>query len=318
MENMTVPEGIVAERPMQEVLRDASRRRRNTLHHRRERHRQGGRGRHRPPLERPRRRLHQGGYAIPERPWRELFGHERARSPARLPDGSAVSRKPTAAHCSSINRRDVARAQAKLCRSPTRPFQPHRREHRGPCQRAYPRRHQPRPERKSRKVGSANLFYRLNVMGNPAAPSRAPSNIVPLARRFADELSKGRRAFPGAIVCLEQYALAETCVNCAMPSNGRPPSPGRCPDQHLPKRVQLTPTNPNSRQPPGTVMNEVEHSTILRVLKEQPTTAAGRPRLGINNTLTYRLKQYRERGVSSDPGNMLPQAEHDARAKRNG
>jgi len=154
-----------------------------------------------------------------------------------------------------------------------------------------------------------DLFYRLNVMEIHLPPLRERrADIVPLARRFADELSKGRPRFsPGAIVCLEQYAwpgnvreLRNAIERAVLLARG-----DVILTEHLPKRVQLTPDQPEqaATPAPGTVMNEVERSTILRVLKEQNYNRSEAARaLGISRrTLTYRLKQYREEGYQVDP-----------------
>ena len=154
-----------------------------------------------------------------------------------------------------------------------------------------------------------DLFYRLNVMEIHLPPLRdRRADIVLLARRFAEELSKGKPRFsPGAIACLEQYAwpgnvreLRNAIERAVLLARG-----DVILTEHLPKRVQLTPEQPEQAATPipGTVMNEVERTTILRVLKEQHYNRSEAARaLGISRrTLTYRLKEYREQGYQVDP-----------------
>ena len=154
-----------------------------------------------------------------------------------------------------------------------------------------------------------DLFYRLNVMEIHLPPLRERrADIVPLARRFAEELSKGKPRFsPGVIVCLEQYAwpgnvreLRNAIERAVLLARG-----DVILTEHLPKRVQVTPGQPElaTEPTPGTVMDEVERTTILRVLKEQHYNRSEAARaLGISRrTLTYRLKEYREQGYRVDP-----------------
>lgn len=154
-----------------------------------------------------------------------------------------------------------------------------------------------------------DLFYRLNVMEIHVPPLRERrEDVVPLARQFAEEFSKGKPRFsPGAIASLEQYAwpgnvreLRNAIERAVLLARG-----DVILAEHLPKRVQLTPDRPDqaAAPTPGTVMDEVERTTILRVLKEQQFNRSETARaLGISRrTLTYRLKEYREQGYQVDP-----------------
>ena len=154
-----------------------------------------------------------------------------------------------------------------------------------------------------------DLFYRLNVMEIQVPPLRERiADIMPLAERFATEFSKGRPRFsPGAIANLEQYAwpgnvreLRNAIERAVLLARG-----DVILAEHLPRRVQQEPAAPETTADgaaAGTVMDEMERATILRVLKEHDYNRSETAKaLGISRrTLTYRLKEYREQGYPVD------------------
>ncbi len=154
-----------------------------------------------------------------------------------------------------------------------------------------------------------DLFYRLNVMEIQVPPLRERiADILPLAQRFAAEFSKGRPRFsPGAIASMEQYAwpgnvreLRNAIERAVLLARG-----DVILTEHLPRRVQQEPAAPETvADPPaaGTVMDEMERATILRVLKEHAYNRSETAKsLGISRrTLIYRLKEYREQGYQVD------------------
>ncbi len=154
-----------------------------------------------------------------------------------------------------------------------------------------------------------DLFYRLNVMEIQVPPLRERiADIMPLAERFATEFSKGRPRFsPGAIASLEQYAwpgnvreLRNAIERAVLLARG-----DVILTEHLPRRVQQDPAVPETAADSaaaGTVMDEMERATILRVLKEHAYNRSETAKaLGISRrTLTYRLKEYREQGYQVD------------------
>ena len=134
------------------------------------------------------------------------------------------------------------------------------------------------------------------------------ADILPLAQRFAAEFSKGRPRFsPGAIASMEQYAwpgnvreLRNAIERAVLLARG-----DVILTEHLPRRVQQEPAAPETvADPPaaGTVMDEMERATILRVLKEHAYNRSETAKsLGISRrTLIYRLKEYREQGYQVD------------------
>ena len=156
-----------------------------------------------------------------------------------------------------------------------------------------------------------DLFYRLNVMEIYVAPLRERrADILPLATQFATTFGQQKPRFsPGAAACLEWY---EWPGNVRELSNAMERATLLCRGdviltEHLPKRVQrfgLPKGESPDDAPPFERMADIERTAILHALKQHDFNRTETARaLGISRrALTYKLRTYREKGYTVDPG----------------
>jgi len=141
-----------------------------------------------------------------------------------------------------------------------------------------------------------DLFYRLNVVELNVPPLRERrEDILPLAGRFIEELTKGRARFSDTVaVCLERYPwpgnvreLRNAMERAVLLSRSELILP-----EHLPARVQSAVTGDPAR------LEEVERQAILQALQKHDFNRTETARaLGISRrALLYKLQHYREQG----------------------
>jgi len=149
-----------------------------------------------------------------------------------------------------------------------------------------------------------DLFYRINVVEVfvPPLRERLP-DIVPLANRFATELTGGKPRFSAsAITCLELYGwpgnvreLRNAIERATLMARGDIILP-----EHLPPRVQqAAPTTAEAPSPTsGRRMAEVERAVILQALREHQGNRTETARaLGISRrALLYKLRRFQDEG----------------------
>lgn len=152
-----------------------------------------------------------------------------------------------------------------------------------------------------------DLYYRLNVVEVYVPPLRERRpDILPLATRFATEISGGRPRFsPNAIACLERYdwpgnvrELRNTTERAILMARGEVILP-----EHLPPRMQTD--GADAAQPaasPGNRMEDVERAAILAALRDHGFNRTDTARaLGISRrALTYKIRAYKSQGYDVD------------------
>ena len=150
-----------------------------------------------------------------------------------------------------------------------------------------------------------DLFYRLNVveLNIPALRERR-EDILPLASRFIEELTKGRARFSDMVsVCLEQYSwpgnvreLRNAMERAVLLSRSELILP-----EHLPARVRETAGLPAATAA-GDVrqLEEIERLAIRQALKQHNSNRTETAKaLGISRrALIYKLQRFREQGHS--------------------
>jgi DNA-binding NtrC family response regulator len=150
-----------------------------------------------------------------------------------------------------------------------------------------------------------DLFYRLNVVELNIPPLRERrEDILPLAGRFIEELTKGRARFSDTVsACLEQYAwpgnvreLRNAMERAVLLSRSELILP-----EHLPTRVREAAGLP-AAAPVGDIrqLEEVERQAIMQALKQNNSNRTETARaLGISRrALIYKLQRFREQGHS--------------------
>ena len=148
-----------------------------------------------------------------------------------------------------------------------------------------------------------DLFYRLNVVELNIPPLRERrEDILPLARRFIEKLTKGRARFSETVsACLERYPwpgnvreLRNAMERAVLLSRSELILP-----EHLPTRVRAAADNP---PPPETAdverLAEIERQAIMQALRQHDFNRTETARaLGISRrALLYKLQRYRELG----------------------
>src|SRR5262249_18397323 len=148
-----------------------------------------------------------------------------------------------------------------------------------------------------------DLFYRLNVVELNIPPLRERrEDILPLASRFIEELTKGRARFSDTVVaCLERYPwpgnvreFRNAMERAVLLSRSELILP-----EHLPARVEAAADEPAAT---GTTdparLEEVERQAILQALEKHGFNRTETAKaLGISRrALLYKLQQYREQG----------------------
>jgi DNA-binding NtrC family response regulator len=148
-----------------------------------------------------------------------------------------------------------------------------------------------------------DLFYRLNVVELNVPPLRERrEDILPLASRFIEELTKGRARFSDTVAaCLERYPwpgnvreLRNAMERAVLLSHSELILP-----EHLPTRVRAAAENP---PPPETAdverLEEIERQAIMQALRQHDFNRTETARaLGISRrALLYKLQRFRELG----------------------
>jgi len=148
-----------------------------------------------------------------------------------------------------------------------------------------------------------DLFYRLNVVELNVPPLRERrEDILPLAGRFIEELTKGRARFSDTVaVCLERYPwpgnvreLRNAMERAVLLSRSELILP-----EHLPARVQSAVEQPVAAETGDPArLEEVERQAILQALQKHDFNRTETARaLGISRrALLYKLQHYREQG----------------------
>ena len=148
-----------------------------------------------------------------------------------------------------------------------------------------------------------DLFYRLNVVELNIPPLRERrEDILPLAGRFIEELTKGRARFSDTVaVCLERYPwpgnvreLRNAMERAVLLSRSELILP-----EHLPARVQSAVEQPVAAETGDPArLEEVERQAILQALQKHDFNRTETARaLGISRrALLYKLQHYREQG----------------------
>ncbi len=148
-----------------------------------------------------------------------------------------------------------------------------------------------------------DLFYRLNVVELNIPPLRERrEDILPLASRFIEELTKGRARFSETVsACLERYPwpgnvreLRNAMERAVLLSRSELILP-----EHLPTRVRAAAENP----PPPEIADverlaEIERQAIMQALRQHDFNRTETARaLGISRrALLYKLQRFRELG----------------------
>jgi DNA-binding NtrC family response regulator len=153
-----------------------------------------------------------------------------------------------------------------------------------------------------------DLFYRLNVVELNVPPLRERrEDILPLARRFIEELTKGRARFSDTVAaCLENYPwpgnvreLRNAMERAVLLSRSELILP-----EHLPTRVREAAGLPSAAPPAGDArqLEEIERQAILLALKQHDSNRTETAKaLGISRrALIYKLQRFREQGFSVD------------------
>jgi len=148
-----------------------------------------------------------------------------------------------------------------------------------------------------------DLFYRLNVVELNIPPLRERrEDILPLASRFIEKLTKGRARFSETVsACLERYPwpgnvreLRNAMERAVLLSRSELILP-----EHLPTRVRAAGDKPS---PPETAdlerLTEIERQAILQALRQHDFNRTETAKaLGISRrALLYKLQRFRELG----------------------
>ena len=148
-----------------------------------------------------------------------------------------------------------------------------------------------------------DLFYRLNVVELNVPPLRERrEDILPLAARFIEELTKGRARFSEPVTaCLERYPwpgnvreLRNAMERAVLLSRSELILP-----EHLPTRVRAAGEQPVTAEVADPArLEEIERQAILQALQKHDFNRTETARaLGISRrALLYKLQHFRERG----------------------
>ena len=148
-----------------------------------------------------------------------------------------------------------------------------------------------------------DLFYRLNVVELNIPPLRERrEDILPLASRFIEELTKGRARFSETVsACLERYPwpgnvreLRNAMERAVLLSRSELILP-----EHLPARVRDAaeqPVSPEAADPAR--LEEIERQAIMQALSQHNSNRTETAKaLGISRrALLYKLQRFRELG----------------------
>ncbi|HTQ50235.1 MAG TPA: sigma-54 dependent transcriptional regulator [Candidatus Acidoferrales bacterium] len=148
-----------------------------------------------------------------------------------------------------------------------------------------------------------DLFYRLNVVELNIPPLRERrEDILPLAGRFIEELTKGRARFSETVTaCLERYAwpgnvreLRNAMERAVLLSRSELILP-----EHLPARVRAAAEQPVAAEAADPArLEEIERQAILQALQKHDFNRTETAKaLGISRrALLYKLQHFREQG----------------------
>ena len=148
-----------------------------------------------------------------------------------------------------------------------------------------------------------DLFYRLNVVELNIPPLRERrEDILPLAGRFIEELTKGRARFSETVTaCLERYPwpgnvreLRNAMERAVLLSRSELILP-----EHLPARVRAAAEQPVAAEAADPArLEEIERQAILQALQKHDFNRTETARaLGISRrALLYKLQHFRELG----------------------
>ncbi len=148
-----------------------------------------------------------------------------------------------------------------------------------------------------------DLFYRLNVVELNIPPLRERrEDILPLAGRFIEELTKGRARFAEAVTaCLERYPwpgnvreLRNAMERAVLLSRSELILP-----EHLPARVRAAAEQPVAAEAADPArLEEIERQAIMQALQKHDFNRTETARaLGISRrALLYKLQHFRELG----------------------
>ena len=148
-----------------------------------------------------------------------------------------------------------------------------------------------------------DLFYRLNVVELNIPPLRERrEDILPLASRFIEELTKGRARFSETVsLCLERYPwpgnvreLRNAMERAVLLSRSELILP-----EHLPTRVRAAAEQPVAAEAADPArLEEIERQAILQALQQHDFNRTETAKaLGISRrALLYKLQRFRELG----------------------
>jgi len=152
-----------------------------------------------------------------------------------------------------------------------------------------------------------DLFYRLNVVELNVPPLRERrEDILPLAAKFIEELTKGRARFSETVsACLEYYAwpgnvreLRNAMERAALLSRSE-----LILAEHLPARMRAVAEQPVPRETGDREkLDEIERLAIMQALRQHNSNRTETAKaLGISRrALIYKLQKWRELGFSTD------------------
>jgi DNA-binding NtrC family response regulator len=150
-----------------------------------------------------------------------------------------------------------------------------------------------------------DLFYRLNVVELNVPPLRERrEDILPLAGRFIEELTKGRARFSDTVAaCLERYPwpgnvreLRNAMERAVLLSRSELVLP-----EHLPTRVRAAADRPVVPEAADLGrLEEIERQAIMQALRQHNSNRTETAKaLGISRrALIYKLQRFRELGYS--------------------
>jgi DNA-binding NtrC family response regulator len=148
-----------------------------------------------------------------------------------------------------------------------------------------------------------DLFYRLNVVELNIPPLRERrEDILPLASRFIEELTKGRARFSETVsACLERYPwpgnvreLRNAMERAVLLSGSELILP-----EHLPARVRAAVEQPVAAEAADPArLEEIERQAIMQALRQHNSNRTETAKaLGISRrALLYKLQRFRELG----------------------
>jgi DNA-binding NtrC family response regulator len=148
-----------------------------------------------------------------------------------------------------------------------------------------------------------DLFYRLNVVELNIPPLRERrEDILPLAGRFIEELTKGRARFSETVAaCLERYPwpgnvreLRNAMERAVLLSRSELILP-----EHLPGRVRAAAEQPVAAETADPArLEEIERQAIMQALRQHEFNRTETAKaLGISRrALLYKLQRFREQG----------------------